>query len=438
MKKRSLLIGAIGLATIIVVSSLAIYANSVLNPEGSHVAWGRSIPNFATALTTDDGEVFTMDISGNVNAYDQKTGASIWNGSSVGGYFAKGLIVAEGKVYGGFHYASVGCLDESTGQFLWNRMYTAGANQAPDNLIAKDGRLFVVAEGPSAGVTALNASTGDILWQTPYRYDIYGNITDSRTWWVAGYPLEGDPFEGNTVYALGGNQSNAYIFKLDTSNGKVLWQTSNFTLMAIPSVITTFNGQVIIENGNQFQSLNQTTGDNLWHKEINATSLYSPRAYEDVLFFGTSDGNFCALNMFSGNISATTKVDSQNLLVNTNNYTPTVYPIQIDQGKHRIYWSFGFNLQDQYEGTLVSLDLTTCNIVWTKQMQDSILGFEGQAGLAINKDTVYLTENDALWVFTSSNGDLSRNQHFDHYVLAPTTYDDEVFVASDLQLTAYK
>ena len=438
MKRRSLLIGAIGLATILIVSSLVIYAYSALNPEGSHVAWERGIPNFATTLTTDDGRVFTMDISGNVNSYDQKTGESIWNGSSVGGYFAKGIVVAEGKVYGGFHYASVGCLDESTGQFLWNRMYTAGSNQAPDNLIVNDDRLFVVAVGPSAGVTALNASTGDILWQTPYRYDIYGNITDSKTWWAAGYPLEGDPFEGNTVYALGGNQSNAYIFKLDTTNGNVLWQTKDFTLTAIPRVVTTFNGHVIIENGNQLQSINQTTGDNLWHTDINATSIYSPVAYETTLLFGASDGNFYSLDLPSGNVSGATKVDNQNLLVSTKNYTPIIYPIQIDQDKNRIYWSFGFNLPDQYMGTLINLDLATHNLVWTKQIQDSNFGFDSQAGSVINKDTLFLTENNALWVFTASNGNLARNQHFDHYVLAPTISNEEVFVASDLQLTAYK
>jgi outer membrane protein assembly factor BamB len=438
LKKQTSLLIALGLSAIIISSSLAIYENSILNPDGSHAAWERSIPNFATALTTDDDKVFTMDISDNVNAYDQKTGASIWNGSSVGGYFAKGLIVAEDKVYGGYRYASVGCLDELTGQLLWNRMYTAGSTQAPDNLIVKDGRLFVVAEGPSAGVTAFNASSGDLLWQTPYRYDIYGNITDYKSWWTAGYPLEGDPFDGNSVYALGGNQSNVYIFKLDTSNGTVLWQTTSFTLTAIPSVITTFNGQVIIENGNQFESLNQTNGDNLWHISINAASIYSPVANEDVLFFGASDGNFYAINPSSGNISVTTKVDGRNLLANTNNYTPVVYPIQIDQNKHRIYWSFGFNLPEQYNGILVSLDSTTCSLVWTKRIQDNNLGFDSQAGLVINKDTVFLTENNALWVFTSSNGNLARNQHFDHYVSTPISTNEEVFVASDLQLRAYK
>lgn len=186
MNRRTKLVVTIGLITVMVVMSLLIYQHATINPAGSSVAWQLPIENFATALAADDGKVFTMDISGNVNCYDAQTGDLLWEGDSVGGYFARGLTVGEGKVYGGYRYASVGCLDEESGQLLWNRMYTAGVNQAPDHLIVKDGRLFVVSKGPGAGVTALNASTGEALWQAQYRFDIFGNITDSKTWWVAG------------------------------------------------------------------------------------------------------------------------------------------------------------------------------------------------------------------------------------------------------------
>jgi outer membrane protein assembly factor BamB len=423
------------LIPVIVASLLVFYENSVLNPEGSHVAWQRNIPNFATVIATDDGKVFTMDISGNVNCYDSQSGTSVWNGSSVGGYFAKGLTVAEGRVYGGYHYASVGCLDEATGQFQWNRMYTAGINQAPDNLIVKDGHLFVIAEGPGAGVTALNASTGEILWQTPYHFDTFGNITDSKTWWVNGYPLGGDPFEGNTVYALGGNTSKTNIFKLNADDGSILWRSNLTSFAGIPSVLTTYQGQVIIESGNQILSLNQTSGDSLWNIDVGAT-IYSPTDYQGVLLFGASDGNFYGLSLISGTMSCATKVDSQRLL-NQTNADLTVFPIQVNPENQRIYWSFGATQQDQFRATIVSLDLATCKVAWTKQIQDSTLSLDSQAGLAVNKDSMFLTENNALWVFSASNGNVVKNQHFDHYVLAPVVSGNEVFVASDLHLTAY-
>ncbi len=437
MKKRTLLIVATGLIAIIAVSSLIIYENSLLNPEGSAVAWQRNIQNFATALAVDDGKVFIMDISGNVNCYDNQTGKSIWNGSSVGGYFAAGLTVAEGRVYGGYRHASVGCLDEATGQFQWSYS-TNIENLAPDNIIAKNGEVFVISQSPSAGVSALNASTGQLLWQTPYIFDTFGNITDSKTWWVNGYPLGGDPFDGSIVYGLGGNESAANIFKLDTDIGNVLWQ-SNLTVFAgIPSVLANYQGQVIVESGNQILSLNDTSGDSLWNIDVGA-AIYSPVAYQGVLLFGASDSNFYGLDLQSGIISATAQVDNQNLfsLVNSDNAL-TVFPVQVDPQNQRIYWSFGVTEQNQFKATIVGLDLPTLKVEWTKQFQDNNLSLDSPAGLVFNKNSVFLTENNALWIFGSSNGNLARNQHFDHYILAPTLAGDTVFVAADLQLTAYK
>ena len=438
MKRRALLIAAIGLIAVIVVSTLIIYEHGVITPEGSNVLWQRNIENFATALATDNGKVFTMDIYGNVNCYDNQTGKSIWKGSSVGGYFAAELTVAEGRVYGGYRLASVGCLDEATGQFQWNLMYTAGVNQAPDNLIVKDGRLFVIAEGPGAGVTALNASNGQILWQTPYRFDIFGNITDSKTWWVSGYPLGGAPFDGSNVYALGGNESEENIFKLDTNNGNILWHSNLTSFVGIPSVIAIYQGQLIVESGNQILSLNATSRRTASGTSTLAPESIPPSPIKVYLLFGASDGNFYGLDLQSGTISATTKVDSQNFfsLVNSENAL-TVFPIQVDPQNQRIYWSFGITEQNQFKATIVSLDLATLKVEWTKQIQDSTLSFDSQTGSAINKDALFLTENNALWVFNAANGNLARSQRFDHYVLAPVEADDEMFVASDLQLTAY-
>ncbi len=315
-------------------------------------------------------------------------------------------------------------------------MYTAGINTAPDALIVKEGRLFVVSKGPGAGVAALNASTGALLWQTAYRFDIFGNITDSKNWWVAGYPLDGNSFEGKLIYAIGGNTSNPYIFKLDTGDGSVLWRSDNFTLLSLPTVVGTFQGQVIIVNGNQILSLSQITGEKLWITEINATAIYSPTPYLERLFFGGSDGNFYSLNPTDGTILSTTKVDSQNLLSQSNTDLD-LFPIQVNKNQ-QIYWGFGLSEENQFRANVVCLDFETCNLVWTKQIQDNNLSPESGYGLVVNKDTVFLTENNALWLFSASNGNQAQNQHFEHYVSPPVKMGDRVFVAADLQLVAYQ
>jgi outer membrane protein assembly factor BamB len=448
LKKRTLLVIVLGLIAAIVASSLVINEDSVLNLKGSQMAWQRNILNFATAIATSDGKVFTMDISGNVSCYSSQSGKSIWNGSSVGGYFAAGLTVNEGRVFGGYRYASVGCLDETTGQFLWNRLYNAGVNQAPDSLIVSEGWLYVVSEGIDAGVSALNASTGQLLWQATSYYSIFGNITDSRNWWISGYPLGGNAFEGPIVYALGGNSSNPNIFKLDTKNGTIIWQTNLVRFNGIPNVVVNSHNKVIIENGNQFLCLDENSGDQIWRFDVDK-SICQPTINQGLLLFGTSGGYFLAVNASNGGLTWITKVDSQNLMfsVNNDNITLTTYPIQVDTESQRLYWSFGVthqlgtnseNKQDTYTGTVCSLDLGTGNITWTRQLEDSGIFYNTPVGMVLNKDTLFLTENNALWVFSASNGNLARTQHFDHCILAPIVSDDEVFVVSDLQLTAYR
>lgn len=448
LKRRTILLLAICLVAIIIVSSLVIYANSVLNTEGSHVAWQRSIPNFATAIASDNDKVFTMDISGNVNCYDSQTGASIWNGSSVGGYFASGLIVAEGRIYGGYKHTSVGCLDEATGQFQWSTLSTIDHNEAPDAIVVENGRLFIVAEGAVSGISALNALTGSLLWQARAYYPSYGygNITDPSDWWISGYPLGGNAFDGSFVYAMGGNSSSAYIFKLNTENGSIAWQAPLVRVQGIPNVVSIDQRQLIIENSDQILSLDPSSGNQLWRFDLDKT-IYQPTVSESLVLLEGSDGYFYAVNATGGNLAWSTKVDSQNLMstINGGNITLTTYPIQIEDGS--LYWSFGVTHQlgtnssdkhDTYTGTVCSLNLATGSVVWSRQMEDSGQLYDPPVGLVINKDTLYLTENTRLWVFNASNGALVKNQQFDHYILPPVMSDKKVIVASDLELTTYK
>jgi outer membrane protein assembly factor BamB len=238
------------------------------------------------------------------------------------------------------------------------------------------------------------------------------------------------------VYALGGNESSANIFKLKTDDGSILWRSNLTSFVGIPSVLATYQGQVVIESGNQILSLNYTSGGaSLWNIDIGA-SIYYSTVYQGVLLFGASDGNLYEFDLQSGILSCQTQVDSQRLL-NQTNADLTIYPIKVDPEKQRVYWSFGVTQKDQFKATIVSLDLATCKVEWTKQIQDSTLSLESQAGIAVNKNSVFFTENNALWVFDASSGNLAKNQRFEHYILAPELLGNVVLVASDLGLTAY-
>ncbi len=463
MNRRILLVLAIGLVAIIVASSLIIYESGVLNPAGSSGSWQRTLENFATGLVADNDKVYIMDNFGTVSAYTTQSGGSVWKTSSTIGYFASGLYLSSDKVFGGGSGASVGCIDKATGKFQWSFWGEIATDlwdkRAPDDVIAEADVVAAI----DGGVSVHNATTGVLLWQASRPEDsgvTFGNLTDLSNWWVGAYPLGVNPFEGNFIYVLTGNYSNPYVSKFNFETANFVW-SSNITLTSYPiaypeaipgysgnavSVISTYQGQVIIQNSNQILSFNSTSGDNLWSRDIGA-SIYQPTTNGDILYFGASNGNFYALNLKDGTIAWKIRVDSQNLMsiVNNDNITLTTYPTQVQN--NQIYWSFGVTQQlgtssgdkhDRYLGTVCSLDMANGNLAWSKQIEDRGVFYGFSAGLAVNKDEVFLNENNALWIFGASNGNLASNQQFDHYVLPPTESGNVVFVASDLQLTAYK
>lgn len=454
---------AIVLAAVVVVSSLAIYWYMALNPLGSNGAWQRPLQNFATGLVADNNEVYVSDIFGNVNAFSAQTGVSVWNSSADTGYFAGALVGSSDRVYGGGAGASVTCLDKGAGAVKWSFRGEINTDlwtkRAPDAIIVSN-RVVASVDG---GVSVHDIDTGAFLWQAsrPYTYPPveFGNLTDLKTWWVAAYPLGGNPFEGNCVYVLSGNFSDPCISKFNFQTRSFAWNSS-ITLTDFPiifpeagpghsgnavSVIDHYQGEVIIQNRNQILCLNDSSGSQLWSKNI-AETIYQPTISGANLFFGASDGHIYALSLSDGTQLWAVNVDYQKIMatVNGGNITASAYPIQVDNG--RLYWSFAVTHQlgassgdkhDTLDGVVCCLDVGNGDVLWDRAYEDNGALYGPQAGMVANKGTIYLTENTALWMFNAANGDLIDFQNFDHYVLPPVKSGNQVFVAANLQLTAY-
>jgi outer membrane protein assembly factor BamB len=438
------------LVAVIAVASWVIYQNWGFNLSDSTIqtgSWQRPIQNFATTLTCADGKVFTTDGQYNVNCYDAKTGRSIWNGTGLGLLVSRNLAVADGVVCSGMKSGTVGCADEATGQLKWHQYSTKSRFGVPDVFI-NSGVVFGFSE--SGGfVTAFNASTGELIWEAE-RYDgpPYGNITGINSWSVDGFPLVGNTYDGGVAYCLGGGKPDrdGYYFKLDTQGGSVLWKTGKSPFVTFPGIAAITQSQVVIANGTQLFSLDKDSGKTVWSFNVGA-SINSPTIYGDILLFGAGNGNLYTLNSSSGDLLWKSKVDSQNLMSSVNNdrNTLSAYPILVEGS--RLYWSFGVTHQlgadiidkhDTFDGTVCCLDIGNGDALWNRIYQDNGTLYNPQVGMVINKDKIYLTDNTSLWTFNAANGDVTDFQNYDHYVLPPVKLGDQVFVAANLQLTAYQ
>jgi outer membrane protein assembly factor BamB len=467
MNKRSQIVIVAVLIVVIFVSSFLVYE---FVPPPSHnllinVLWQHPIENFAVSLAVYDGKVFTTDTSGNLNSFDSQTGKSLWN--STGTFYSDAPALGN-QIYVGLGNNQVGCLNESNGQLLWSFQNEFAPNsgfRGSPQIIVKDNQVFAISDT----ISAHNATNGELLWQdSPTGFSVGYFMQPNKTWTgghVPGYPLTGDPFDGNYVYATtGSNFSSMYIFKLNTANGQIVWNSNvtwdatpltfglDYSLFA-PQVLATISGQVIIEKAadplsntqpaiNQLLSLDSNTGKEIWSINL-AANFYNPTVYGDKLFFGGSDGNFYVINLANGKVAWKTDIDKQNLFstVNTSNYALTSL-IQIDSQNQRIFWNFAIKQSgtENYTETLCNLNLSTGNENWINQLNDVGNNLLVGTGLTYDNaaDIVFLTQNAHLWIFDATTGENVLSQQSDHYVLLTVVPSNETFVAADLLLTAYK
>ena len=159
-----------------------------------------------------DGTVYVgNETADRVLAYDLATGARKWTGTEVLGSWQDGVpTAAEGKVFIGANNGMV-ARDAKTGATLWtytsSRSSLVSSGSTPSAAAVKDGVVYM--GFPSGAVVALDAKTGNVIWERALPGDIYhGGVMSSPV--VA----------GDTLF-VGANNGRFYALATDT--GQILW-----------------------------------------------------------------------------------------------------------------------------------------------------------------------------------------------------------------------
>lgn len=177
---------------------------------------------------------------------------------------------------------------------LWRRNIGEGSgrnrrlNARP---VAAEGNIFVMdAEGV---VSALNAETGDRLWERRLRS---GSRRDRMSFGG------GIAYDGGRIYAHAGYR---FMVALDATTGEELWRTESLTpFHAAP---TATGGRVFAAtDDNELYALDVQTGDVLWtHQGIvepaRLITAPSPAVLGDTLVVPYASGEIVALRVENGN-----------------------------------------------------------------------------------------------------------------------------------------
>jgi outer membrane protein assembly factor BamB len=245
-----------------------------------------------------------------VRALDLKSGKILWRyRDGTVPFFPHGLTAADGKVYVtvndtdnlqtmkvGYVYA----LEVETGKFLWKTQITKDPSHSLP--LVTEGKLFV---GDDSGtLNALDAASGKILWQKKLVGE--GEIHSSPAY-ANGLVFIGT--EGDARYQENPRNPSS-MFALNPTSGEIVWQ---FPIDYTPDRVNLIHATPAIANGvlyfgsenGWFYALNASTGNVIWKKELArgrdmvGTSAAAGLGYGKV-FVSLWSGKFLVLDQKSG------------------------------------------------------------------------------------------------------------------------------------------
>jgi outer membrane protein assembly factor BamB len=274
---------------------------------------------YLSSPTVWDGKVYFGSGDGNVYALDAATGKLVWN-YKTGDVVHASPAIAEGTVFIGSWDSYFYALDAATGKLKWR--FKTGEDADIHNQVGIQSSA-VVADGVvyfgcrDSNLYALDAKSGDKKW-----------IFNNKGSWVIGTPIvkDGrlyfttsdtglfygvDAKTGATIFSL------KFLWPLFSSPaiaGNTLYLGSHQgKFMAIDLVVQklawTFQTDGWLQNGAQYTKPDSTPNyelafaDNFYdnmivgvHRMLSVGAiLSSPAIVDDVVYFGSSDGNVYAL-----------------------------------------------------------------------------------------------------------------------------------------------
>jgi outer membrane protein assembly factor BamB len=253
-----------------------VVGNSCLDPETGSILWesanfsARTGPLFTYNVYSPEEKLFYTLVNSTVYAWDfsdpSQPPTVAWetyvSGSNLAG---SGIQYGDGKVFPGSYEPHQVALDAKTGDVLWD---TETKSSMLFSGSYYEGRFFRGGSHDNL-LYCFNASNGDILWE-------YNPHTED------GYFCVGPAVAYGMVYEL---NRDGYLYALDIDTGEVVWKYEGPGPLMFPGTPTVADGKIYATTGqtasyanytseSEFACLDAYTGQPLWKLPIEA---FAPR-----------------------------------------------------------------------------------------------------------------------------------------------------------------
>ncbi len=191
---------------------------------------------------------------------------------------------------------TVVALDAATGETLWEYSYPsdvqdfgqgAGPHATP---LLVNGRLFTI--GTNKELHVFDPATGEVLWSRNFVSDFGAPPLLIRSMIKSGYGASPLAWGDTIIMQVGGPGQS--VMALRQSDGEVVWRSGSFLVSEAPAGLITFDGeeQVVVFAGQAVVGMDPATGDVLWahpHDAGNDFNFQVPlwNDDDDILFLSS-------------------------------------------------------------------------------------------------------------------------------------------------------
>ncbi|WP_379921941.1 PQQ-binding-like beta-propeller repeat protein [Erythrobacter sp. R86502] len=264
----------------------------------AQVAGSTNRMRLAAAPVIGGNKLFAAGTDGVITAFDKATGARLWSSGEgdmtkdqAPSAFGGGVSFEGGKVYATNGVGDVKALNADTGEVLWN-VKPAGPLRGSPTIAF--GQLFVMTQDNQ--ILSLNINDGSLMW------DESGSNTQSGVFGVAA-PAAG---QGSIVAGYSSGELSAYRYE----NGRTLWTDAlaRTNISTTVGTITDIDADPIINSGRVY-ALGQggrmaayelVTGQRIW--ELNLAGISTPAIAGEWIFTLTDDARLLAIARSSGRV----------------------------------------------------------------------------------------------------------------------------------------
>jgi eukaryotic-like serine/threonine-protein kinase len=279
---------------------------------------------YANPVLTPDGQLLVPSYDKVLYSLDPKTKTLKWSSVSLGNHLVGSPYVTNNMIYqpssDGYIYAM-----NMTGSIVWKKE-TKGPLWAQPTSSPDCGCIYVASMDHT--VYSYNASTGDLLWQSP----------------ELGGSLVGTPAVSTDGVLYVGTFGNELI-ALDAANGSIKWRFGTQDWVWAGPVLAN-NTLYFGDLSGFFYAVNAQDGTSLWRIQPQNSIVDKPVVLEDkiylttegdTLFIISTDGNIVTSRVIGGLIYGSPLITGDTILVAPTNFDSLLVALNMDANQK---WTF--------------------------------------------------------------------------------------------------